>query len=64
MAGKNTAAFGIYRTPGDVEYAVGLMRAEGFREDILERTGATDVASTGEARADWQKTDKPLRRAS
>ena len=33
-------------------------------KDILERTGATDVASTGESRADWQKTDKPLPRAS
>jgi len=187
MAGKNTAAFGIYRTQGDVEYAVDLLRAEGFRntdisvlfpenrgtkdfaikkdtkapegtaagattgavvggtlgwlagigalaipgvgpliaagpivaaltgvgvggaiggiagaligmgipeyeakryegrvkeggillsvhaddsnwtkkaKDILERTGATDVASTGEASADWQKTDKPLPRAS
>jgi len=33
-------------------------------KEALERTGATDVASTGEARADWQKTDKPLPRAS
>src|SRR4030081_526336 len=33
-------------------------------KDLLERTGATDVASTGESRADWQKTDKPLPRAS
>jgi hypothetical protein len=187
MAGKNTAAFGIYRTQGEVEYAVDLLRAEGFRntdisvlfpenkgtkdfavekntkapegtatgvttgavvggalgwlagigalaipgvgpliaagpivaaltgagvggaiggiagaligmgipeyeakryegrvkeggillsvhcddsnwtkkaKDTLERTGATDVASTGESRADWQKTDKPLPRAS
>src|ERR1700726_2630047 len=32
-------------------------------KDILERTGATDVASTGEASADWQKTDKPFPRA-
>jgi hypothetical protein len=31
---------------------------------ILERTGAQDVGSAGEARADWQKTDKPLPRAS
>ena len=187
MSGKNTAAFGIYRTQADVEYAVDLLRAEGFRntdisvlfpenkgtkdfavekntkapegtatgaatgavvggalgwlvgigalaipgvgpliaagpivaaltgvggggaiggiagaligmgipeyeakryegrikeggillsvhcddsswtkkaKDTLERTGATDVASTGEAHADWQKTDKPLPRAS
>src|SRR5579862_9579003 len=33
-------------------------------KDILVRTGATDVASTGEAGADWQKSDKPLPRAS
>src|SRR5579862_4530474 len=31
MAGKNTAAFGIYRTQGDVEYAVDALRADGFR---------------------------------
>jgi hypothetical protein len=31
---------------------------------ILERTGAQDVASAGEAAADWQKTDRPLPRAS
>jgi hypothetical protein len=33
-------------------------------KDILTRTGATDVASTSEASADWHKTDKPLPRAS
>jgi uncharacterized membrane protein len=33
-------------------------------KELLERTGATDVSSTGEASADWQKTDKPLPRAS
>jgi hypothetical protein len=31
---------------------------------ILERTGAQDVASAGEAAADWQTSDKPLPRAS
>ncbi|HTC48160.1 MAG TPA: general stress protein [Candidatus Aquilonibacter sp.] len=31
---------------------------------ILERTGAQDIASAGEAAADWQTTDKPLPRAS
>ena len=31
MAGKNTAAFGIYRTQAEIEYAVDLLRAEGFR---------------------------------
>jgi len=31
---------------------------------VLQRTGAQDVASAGEAAADWQKSDKPLPRAS
>jgi len=31
MAGKNTAAFGIYQTYEDVEYAVNALRSEGFR---------------------------------
>jgi hypothetical protein len=29
---------------------------------ILEETGAEDVSSTGEARADFARTDKPLPR--
>jgi hypothetical protein len=33
-------------------------------KDILELTGAEDVSSTGEAAADFSKTDKPLPRAS
>jgi ActD protein/heat induced stress protein YflT len=33
-------------------------------KEILERTGAQDVSSSGEARADFQKTDKPMPRAS
>jgi hypothetical protein len=33
-------------------------------KEILERTGAEDVSSTGEAGADFSKTDKPMRRAS
>jgi hypothetical protein len=32
-------------------------------EDILERTGAQDVSSTGEASADYAATDKPLSRS-
>src|ERR1700758_758052 len=32
--------------------------------EILRRSGAEDVSSTGEAHADWQRTDKPLPRAS
>lgn len=31
-------------------------------KDILERTGADDISSAGEASADYQKSDKPLRR--
>ena len=31
---------------------------------ILESTGAQDVSSTGEAKADFSKTDKPMERAS
>ena len=33
-------------------------------KEILERTEAQDVSSTGEAGADFQKTDKPMPRAS
>ena len=33
-------------------------------KEILERTGADDVSSTGEASADFSKTDKPMPRAS
>jgi hypothetical protein len=33
-------------------------------KDVLERTGAQDIASAGEAGADFQKSDKPMPRAS
>jgi len=33
-------------------------------KEILERTGGQDISSSGEASADFQKTDKPMRRAS
>src|SRR5690349_8411735 len=33
-------------------------------KEILERTGADDVSSTGEAKADFSKSDKPMQRAS
>ena len=33
-------------------------------KQILEETGAENVSSTGEAGADFQKTDKPMQRAS
>src|SRR5213082_765097 len=31
-------------------------------KEILDRTGAEDIASSGEASADWQKSDKPMPR--
>jgi hypothetical protein len=33
-------------------------------KEVLERTGAQDIASAGEAGADFQKSDKPMPRAS
>jgi Protein of unknown function (DUF3341) len=33
-------------------------------KEILDRTGAQDVSSSGEASADFQKSDKPMPRAS
>jgi Protein of unknown function (DUF3341) len=33
-------------------------------KDILDRTGADDVSSTGEEKGDFSNTDKPMRRAS
>ena len=33
-------------------------------KQILEKTGAEDVSSTGEASADFAKTDKPMPRDS
>src|ERR1700722_17882533 len=33
-------------------------------KEILERTGAQDISSSGEASADFSKTDKPMQRAS
>jgi Protein of unknown function (DUF3341) len=33
-------------------------------KEILERTGAEDISSTSEAKADFAKSDKPMRRAS
>ncbi|MGB2603195.1 MAG: quinol:electron acceptor oxidoreductase subunit ActD [Candidatus Sulfotelmatobacter sp.] len=33
-------------------------------KEILEQTGAQDISSTGEASADFSKTDKPMQKAS
>jgi hypothetical protein len=32
-------------------------------KDLLQHTGADDISSTGEASADYSKTDRPMRRA-
>ena len=49
MAGKNTAAFGIYQTQADVEYALDALRAEGYRNTDIsvlfpENKGTKDLA--------------------
>jgi hypothetical protein len=49
MSGKNTAAFGIYESRADVEYAVDVVRAEGFRNTDVsvlfpENKGTKDFA--------------------
>jgi hypothetical protein len=31
-------------------------------KEILERTGAQEISSTGESRADFEKSDRPLSR--
>jgi hypothetical protein len=33
-------------------------------KEVLERTGAQDISSSGEASADFSKSDRPMRRAS
>ena len=42
MAGKSWAAFGIYTTPHPAHW-----------EEILKRTGAEDIATAGDACADY-----------
>src|SRR3984885_2429770 len=49
MAGKNKTAFGIYHTQAEVEYAVDLLRTEGFRNTDIsmlfpENQGTKDFA--------------------
>jgi hypothetical protein len=56
MAGKNTAAFGIYRTRGEVESAIDALLAGGFRkEDISvlfpENAGTKDFAAEKHTKA-------------
>ena len=33
-------------------------------KEIMERTGASDISSTGESSADYSSTDKPMRRSA
>src|ERR1051326_841010 len=56
MAGKNTAAFGIYRTIEALQAAVDTLRAEGFRsEDVSvlypENPGSKDLATVKATKA-------------
>src|SRR5689334_21724041 len=56
MAGKNTAAFGIYRTKGEVENAIDTLLGAGFRnEDISvlfpENAGNKDLKTHKDTKA-------------
>ena len=56
MAGKNTAAFGIYSTRADVERAVDALRSEGFRNTDISvlyplNEGSKDLAHVGASKA-------------
>src|SRR4026208_2492064 len=56
MAGKNTAAFGIYSTRADVERAVDALRSEGFRNTDISvlyplNEGSKDLAHTQASKA-------------
>src|SRR5258707_3367337 len=51
---------------GGILLSVHSDNSEGTKpaKEILGRTGEQDISSTGEARADFSKTDKPMPRAS
>src|SRR6478752_7095333 len=56
MAGKNTAAFGIYRDRAGVEAAVDILRENGFRNTDIsvlfpENTGTKDFAAEKNTKA-------------
>src|SRR5438045_2292780 len=56
MPGKNTAAFGIYHSRKDVEFAVDTLRAEGFRNTDIsvlfaENEGTKDLATEKHTKA-------------
>ena len=56
MAGKNTAAFGLYRTVEALQAAVDTLRAEGFRsEDVSvlypDNVGSKDLATVKATKA-------------
>src|SRR2546425_12946729 len=56
MPGKNTAAFGIYHSRKDAEFAVDTLRAEGFRNTDIsvlfaENEGTKDFATEKHTKA-------------
>src|SRR5207302_9209422 len=56
MTGKNTAAFGIYHSRKDAEFAVDTLRAEGFRNTDIsvlfaENEGTKDFATERQTKA-------------
>jgi hypothetical protein len=56
MAGKNTAAFGIFSTRADVERTVDALRAEGYRNTDISvlyplNTGSKDLAHEQSSKA-------------
>src|SRR3989441_11103479 len=56
MTGKNTAAFGIYHSRKDAEFAVDTLRAEGFRNTDIsvlfaENEGTKDFATEKHTKA-------------
>ncbi|HET9218185.1 MAG TPA: quinol:electron acceptor oxidoreductase subunit ActD [Terriglobia bacterium] len=55
MAGKNTAAFGIFSTRADVERAVDALRADGFRNTDISVLYPLNVGSKDFAHAEASK---------
>lgn len=61
MSGKNTVVFGIYPTHDSAELSVHADDREWATKgkQILEETGAEDIASTGETKGDFANVDRP-----
>src|SRR5438309_1681385 len=63
MTGKNTAAFGIYHSRKDAEFAVDTLRAEGFRNTDIsvlfaENEGTKDFATEKHTRIGTERTSR------